>query len=204
MYAIMGYYLGKFLLYLVLLFPCVVGLILVLGALFLLHRGTIALTATKDHSPSEALVAEVKELFKIRIGNPVVAIFVIGLLFVIAPLVFLATVELRPVLQIKGKVTGGVPEIGMKMVRELDVYGHPENGQFSVTQELDSAVLNIEFFSAGFSPVKRNYSPSVPRAGVLDVGALDFTGRPPIAEPHGKAFRRKPANETLGTSHGER
>jgi hypothetical protein len=162
--------------------PLLAGLVMMLGALFLLYKGAIRLDRTPAHQIDETLVAELKQVFSIRAGNPVVAIFVIGLLCVLTPLFVLLYVPSYQSLRIDGRLVGITRpgEIHAKLRTEgWLVTGHPEGDRFSLETSLAIDRLQVEVAvpGAGLQAVVRNFTERDIQRGVLKMSDVDFSAK---------------------------
>jgi len=162
--------------------PLLAGLVMMMGALFLLYRGAIRLDRTAAQQIDETLVAELKQVFSIRAGNPVVAIFVIGLLCVLTPLFVSLYVQSYHCLRIDGRLVGITRpgEIHTKLRTEgWLVTGHPEGDQFSLETRLviDRLQVEVGVPGTGLQTVVLNFTERDIQRGVLRMGDVEFSAR---------------------------
>jgi|GEM_PF-2035535 len=181
----------------VLWFPAVAGLVIVIGAIFLLYRGVISLNRVSASEIDEALVAKISDIFSIRSGNPAVSLFVIGLLLVLSPLFLIgffhwAEKPGMPI-EIRGKVAGTVPpEFGvlMEVPLKVKIPIHPdEQGNFVTTTSVQMPSMEITPYLENHYPDPSKYSWHEWLKEPIQIRKIAFLSEPkPFARAAGMIF----------------
>lgn len=129
------------------------GVIMVGGGILLLSKGAINLAQT---SPNDAVTVEFQKMLKVTTRYPALGLFVIGLTFVIAALVFSKPAKVNP-LQVRGKVVGAKPsEITIRIFPGEWMVQPSSEGSIDHTIYPRMDVLLVEVDVPGHKPLRFN------------------------------------------------
>jgi hypothetical protein len=146
------------------------GLLMVVGGMVLLYKGTITL---KDSSPDEAIKVEFKRMINITTRYPALGLFIIGLVFTVVALYF-AQSQAIPPFTIDGKLQTEHPADATVLISYQVYKGNPDSDG-TINQVVYPVLDNVlyQIVVPGNSDEIRGSKPKKNMEhGVLKIGAV--------------------------------
>jgi len=159
----------------VIVITVVCGLLMVVGGMVLLYKGTITL---KDSNPDEAIRVEFKHMINVTTRYPALALFVIGLVFTVVALYF-AQSEGLPPFTIDGTLQAEDPADATVIISFPVYNGTPDsNGTIKRTVHPVFDNITYEVSVPGYnSPIRGSMLIKDVRDGVLSMKDLKPSGQ---------------------------
>ncbi|UCH63908.1 MAG: hypothetical protein JSU77_05570 [Fidelibacterota bacterium] len=127
------------------LVSAVCGLVMVVGGIALLWRGAISLDTVSN---TEALSVEWKKQFRLTTHAPALALFIIGLGFIVVPL-WMAKPKALPIVEITGEKDEGISQpIRLIIETEPWISGKPHEQMIEEELDLSNIILVIKATAA--------------------------------------------------------
>jgi hypothetical protein len=145
------------------------GLLMIVGGMFLIYRGTITLQATPK---ADALTVRWRKQFVISTQVPAIGFFLIGLVFVVIALWFATPVPDLP-LTIQGEAPGIQSPITISVRTDPWLFTREPGGRFIGAVHPNLHVLVVETTAPGYEPVT-TYTQDWLKDRAVDLGPINL------------------------------